>query len=73
MYLQKEGRVAKAYRLSQEGLKPKEIAKKMKLDERIVRSYIWRAKNPEKYKELLKRYHEKKKAKQAQTPTTQKE
>jgi hypothetical protein len=69
----KKGKVAEVYALHQKGVKVKEIAQKMKLNERIVRSYIWRAGNPEKYKELLKRYHEKKKAKQSQTPTTQKE
>jgi orotate phosphoribosyltransferase-like protein len=63
--MKKEGRIAKAHRLSQEGLKPKEIATKMKLNIRIVRAYIWRAKNPEKYQALLKRYHEKKKSKQS--------
>jgi predicted transcriptional regulator len=64
MAKKKEGKIAKAYRLKQEGLKVKEIAAKMKLSERIVRAYIWRAKNPEKYKALLNRYREKKKTKQ---------
>ena len=41
----------------------KGIAQKMKLSESIVRSYIWRAKNPEKYKTLLELYFEKRKQK----------
>jgi cell shape-determining protein MreC len=35
----------------------------MKLSERIVRSYVWRAANPEKYKALLQRYFAKKRQK----------
>jgi predicted transcriptional regulator len=64
MYLKKEGKIAKVYRLSQEGVNVKEIAEKTKLSERIVRAYIWRVKNPEKYKALVKRYFEKKKGKE---------
>jgi hypothetical protein len=67
--MKKEGRIAKAYRLHQEGLKVKEIATKMKLNEWVVRAYIWRAENPEKYKALLKRYHEKKKARLSVQPS----
>lgn len=62
--MKKEGRIAKVYRLSQEGVSVKEIAEKMKLSERIVRAYIWRMKNPEKYKALVKRYFEKKREKE---------
>ena len=43
MYLKKEGRIAKAYRLKQKGLTVKEIAAKMKLKVWVVRAYIWRA------------------------------
>ena len=56
----KKGKIAKVYRLHQEGVSVKEIAKRMKLKENVVRSYIWRKKNPEKYKALLKRYYDKK-------------
>ncbi|MBE0511733.1 hypothetical protein IBX38_01645 [Candidatus Bathyarchaeota archaeon] len=35
----------------------------MKLKESVVRAYIWRMKNPEKYKELVKRLYGEKKAK----------
>ena len=65
----KEGRIAKAYRLRQEGLTIKEIATKMKLNEWVVRAYIWRAENPEKYKALLERYNEKKKARLSAQPS----
>lgn len=48
MKLKKEGRIAKVYRLHQEGVSIKEIAKKMKPSQRIVGAYIWRAKNLDK-------------------------
>ena len=64
MYLKKEGKIAKVYWLSQEGVSVKEITEKTKLSERIVRAYIWRMKNPEKYKALVKRYFEKKAGKE---------
>jgi hypothetical protein len=59
----KKGKIAQVYKLHQKGLGVKEIAEKMKLSERVVRSYLWRSANPEKYKELLKRYFEKRKQK----------
>lgn len=62
--MKKEGKIAKVYRLSLEGLNIKGIAEKMKLNERIVRAYLWRAKNPEKYKSLVNRYFEKKREKE---------
>lgn len=60
----KKGKIAQVYKLHQKGASVKEIAEKMKLSERIVRSYIWRVANPEKYKALLQRYFEKKRQKQ---------
>ena len=65
--MKKEGKIAKVYRLSQEDVSVKEIAEKTKLSERIVRAYIWRVKNPEKYKALVKRYFEKKREKEKMT------
>ena len=59
----KKGKIAKVYGLHQKGLSVKEIAEKMKLKESLVRSYIWRMKNPEKYKALLKRYFERRRQK----------
>ena len=52
----KKGKVAQVYDLHQKGIGIKEIAEKMKLSERVVRSYVWRVANPEKYRELLQRY-----------------
>jgi hypothetical protein len=46
--------------LHQKGVDVKEIAEQMKLKETVVRSYVWRAANPEKYKALLQRYFAKK-------------
>ena len=59
----KKGKIARVYRLHQQGVSVKEIAEKMKLKESVVRAYIWRMKNPEKYKKLVKRWYDKKKAK----------
>ena len=61
----KKGKIAEVFRLHQKGVSVKEIAEKMKLKESVVRAYIWRMKNPEKYKELVKRWYDKKKAKEA--------
>lgn len=60
----KKGKIAQVYKLHQKGVSVKEIAEKMRLSERIVRAYIWRMKNPEKYKALVQRYFEKKRQKQ---------
>ena len=68
----KKGKIAKVYGLHQKGMPVKEIAEKMKLRESVVRAYIWRMRNPEKYKELVKRWYDKKKAK-AETGKTKKE
>jgi transposase len=68
----KKGKIAQVYKLHQEGISVKEIAAKMKLSERIVRSYVWRTKNPEKYRKLLERYFAKKKEKEACAATEEK-
>jgi len=60
----KKGKIAQVYKLHQKGVSIKEIAEKMKLSERVVRSYVWRAANPEKYRALLQRYFAKKRQKQ---------
>jgi hypothetical protein len=39
------------------------MAEKMNLKESVVRSYIWKMKNPEKYKKLVKRWCYKRKTK----------
>jgi hypothetical protein len=59
----KMGKIEQVYKLHQKGSSVKQIAEKMKLGERVVRSYVWRSANPEKYDALLRRYREKKKAK----------
>jgi len=64
-------KVGKAFalykKLKLEGIKPKAIfqtiAEELKISERVARGYVWRAKNPEKFKMLLERYFEKRKAK----------
>lgn len=48
-------------------LKPKEIYEKiaeaLSISVRSARGYVWRAKNPEKFKAMLERYYAKKRAK----------
>jgi hypothetical protein len=56
----RRGKIAKVYKLHQEGLSTKEIAEKMKLKETIVRSYVWRSAHRQEYKQLLERYYQKK-------------
>lgn len=60
----KLGKIAQVYKLHQKGLSAKEIASKMKISERLVRAYIWRKQNPEKYKALLSKYFAKRRQKQ---------
>lgn len=60
----KKGKIAKVYELHSKGLKAKAISEKLGIDERLVRSYIWRAANPQKYKMLLARYFAKRKQRQ---------
>lgn len=60
----RKGKIAQVYRLHQKGIGIREISEKMNLKQTIVRSYIWRAANPEKYKALLQRYFAKKRQKQ---------
>jgi predicted solute-binding protein len=64
----KETKVQKTLRLfnkhTKGGMKPadavKQLAKELKISERLVRSYLWRARNPEKFKACVDRYFEKK-------------
>jgi len=60
----RKGKIAQVYELHQKGISAKEIAEKMKLSERTVRSYVWRVAHPEKYKALLQKYFAKKRQKQ---------
>jgi hypothetical protein len=69
----KKGKVAEVYAMHQKSANVKEIAEEMKLGERVVRSYIWRAHNPKKYRSLPKRYHEKKKQKLYSTKSEKEE
>jgi DNA-binding NarL/FixJ family response regulator len=62
----KEGKIEKVWQLSQKGSTVADIAKKTGLDERVVRSYVWRKANVDKYKALLARYQEKRKKKLAE-------
>ncbi len=62
----KKGKIAEVNNLAHKGSSVKEISEKMGLSERVVRAYLWRAKNPEKFKKLLDRYNEKRKKKLAE-------
>jgi len=59
----KEGKIQQVWEMNQKGSSVKDIAKKTGLTEKVIRSYIWRKQNPEKFKALLKRYQEKRKKK----------
>lgn len=59
----KKGKIERVYQMRIEGLTVKQISEKMRLSERVIRSYIWRLKNPEAYKALLHRYFEKRRQK----------
>jgi hypothetical protein len=60
----KKGKIKRAYEMHEKGATVKEISQKLGINERIVRSYLWRSANPEKFKALLARYYAKKKAQQ---------
>lgn len=59
--IKKNGKIQEVWEMNQKGASVKEIAQKMKISERVVRSYLWRKKNPEKFKALLAKYQEKRK------------
>jgi hypothetical protein len=69
----KKGKVQQVWELSQKGSTVKEIAEKTGLKEQIVRSYIWRKKNPDAYAALLQRYLAKRKTKLPNQETKQQE
>ena len=52
-------------RLLGEGKDIKQVAKELGIKVQLARSYKWRAENPEKFKAMLKRYFEKRKARLA--------
>lgn len=78
---EKVSKVDRAYQMFQElkaqGLKPKEIYEKTSQELGIsvhsARGYVWRAKNPEKYKALLERYNAKKNMKSKSRPCEESE
>ena len=72
--LSKEGKVTTTFLLHQRGFKSKKIAELLGITARLANAYIWRKKNPEKYRALLKKYFDKKKAKiQAQKKEAEKQ
>ena len=60
----RKGKIAKVYKLHLKGKSVKEIGEEMKLSERVVKAYLWRCANPQKYRALLQRYYSKKRQKQ---------
>ena len=63
MAKKKKGKIASVFKLHKKGKSVKEIAEELKINERQVRSYLWRSANPEKYKALLQRYYSKRRLK----------
>lgn len=61
--LTKNGKIQTAFILHNDyDMTAKDIGEALNISPRTVNAYIWRVKSPEKYKELLGRYLEKKKA-----------
>lgn len=73
MVKKKMGKIERAYNLREQGKSFEQIAKKLNISKRLAYSYWWRKANPEKFKELLKRYYDKKKAKSQKKQKKEKE
>ena len=61
----KETRQEAVMRLLSEGKDIKQVAEELGIKVQLARSYKWRSENPEKYKAMLKRYFDKRKARLA--------
>ncbi|MGD0496739.1 MAG: hypothetical protein ABSB28_12010 [Candidatus Bathyarchaeia archaeon] len=57
----KKGKILRVCQMHTKGASVEEIAQKLDISPRLVRSYLWRGLNPEKYRALLQRYFTKKK------------
>ncbi len=72
--IKKEGKIRTAFILrNKHEMTVKDIAEALEISERTTRAYQWRVKEPEKYKALLKRYFDKKKAKAQKKQKKEKE
>lgn len=72
--IEKEGKIRTAFILrSNHEMAIKDIAEALEISERTTRAYLWRVKEPEKYKALLERYFDKKKAKAQKKQKKEKE
>lgn len=66
----KEGKIKKVFRLYTKAIEAGEkssdvidqLAKKFKVSKRTIRGYIWRVKNPEKYRAIVQKYFERRRA-----------
>ena len=63
MVKKKVGKIARVAKMLKDGLSIQEVAEKTGLSQRVVRSYKWRAENPEAYARILQRYFAKRKQK----------
>ena len=72
MSKKKETRQEAVMRLLGEGKDIKQVAEELGIKVQLARSYKWRAENPEKFKAMLKRYFDKRKAKKAAKPKKKK-
>ena len=59
----KVGKIARVAKMFKDGLSIKDVSEKTGLSQRVVRSYKWRAENPEAYARVLQRYFAKRKQK----------
>lgn len=63
--IKKEGKIRTAFILrNKHEMTVKDIAEVLEVGQRTVNAYIWRVKEPEKYKRLLAKYFEKRKQRQ---------
>lgn len=59
----KQSKILHALQLHNKGASVREIATKLDISPRLVRSYLWRGLHPAEYRALLKRYFTKRKQK----------
>jgi len=72
--IKKEGKIRTAFILrNKHEMAIKDIAEVLEVSQRAIRAYLWRVKEPEKYKALLKRYFDKKKTKAQKKQKKEKE
>jgi DNA-binding NarL/FixJ family response regulator len=65
----KKGKIAQVYKLHQKGLGVKEISQKLSINERLVRSYLWRSANQKNTRNCSKDISQREKRRQRPSHT----